>query len=800
MRRSISHILAKSIGKLDFKLLIASFILLQNIQFCYAQEQVKDLTELEKTALTINEIMAIEKQDKSIKNPKVPEGYEIELIGTDRLQVINNNGDISSPIVNSDVHLYYQLIDKKTNNRTDIPNIHVTVPGTLSKSESDNPCPEIIPAIREWKGRTGYFSLNECGNIVVDTDNYNTLKKSIDQFADDFKFFGKLNYKLVSGTKTNNDIFITLNCNDNALGEEGYKLTIDNGILLEANTPKGILMGTQTILQLVNRYNNTIPKGIARDYPKYARRGFMLDVGRKFFSIDFLRDYVRIMSYYKMNEFHIHLNDNGFKQYFENDWSKTYSSFRLESETYPGLTSKDGFYSKKEFTALQQLGMDYGVNVIPEIDIPAHSLAFTKYRPDIGSKEYGMDHLDINNPETYEFLDRLFEEYLSGENPVFIGTDVHVGTDEYDKKEAESFRKFTDHYLKKVQSFRKRARLWGSLTHANGNTPVTSENVIMNAWYNGYANPKDMIDQGFELISTSDRHLYIVPAADYYYDYLNLEFLYNKWEPNMIGGVTFPFGHPQISGGMFAVWNDHCGNGITEKDVHHRAFQALQVLSAKMWIGKNNKLQLDEFKTIASKLAEAPNVNIMGRVQHIGNTVLHYDFSTHKNKDLTPNNFDIAGIKGVEWEENNGYVFNEEISILLPLEEIGYPYEVSFEITFDSQMNSEVELFSSRNAKVFAIPKNGKIELSFKREGYHYKFRTLLDKNRRQSITIKGDHKGTSLCIEGEEVERLQGIVKEYKKENGQISKMYIQQTLVFPLRTIGKFKGVLHSLKIKTN
>lgn len=134
------------------------------------------------------------------------------------------------------------------------------------------------------------------------------------------------------------------------------------------------------------------------------------------------------------------------------------------------------------------------VEIIPEIDIPAHSLAFSHYKPELGSKEYGMDHLDLFNPEVYTFFDALFKEYLEGEEPVFRGNKVHVGTDEYSnaKKEVvEKFRAFTDHYIRYIESFGKQACVWGALTHAKGDTPVKSENVIMNAWYNGYADPKE---------------------------------------------------------------------------------------------------------------------------------------------------------------------------------------------------------------------------------------------------------------------------------------------------------------------
>ena len=125
----------------------------------------------------------------------------------------------------------------------------------------------------------------------------------------------------------------------------------------------------------------------------------------------------------------------------------------------------------------------------------------------------------------------MFAEYLSGKEPVFRGKRVHIGTDEYSnaKKEVvEKFREFTDHYIKYVEKFGKQAMVWGALTHAKGETPVKSENVVMNCWFNGYANPKDMKEQGYKLVSIPDGLVYLVPAAGYYYDYLNCEYLYNS--------------------------------------------------------------------------------------------------------------------------------------------------------------------------------------------------------------------------------------------------------------------------------
>lgn len=205
------------------------------------------------------------------------------------------------------------------------------------------------------------------------------------------------NYRVVIGKQEKGAVFLTLSKPDKTLGDEGYRMDVRNGVTIEAPTAKGVFWGTRTLLQMIHNQPEGLMRGQATDFPLYPNRGFMIDVARKFFTMDNLRDYVKILSFYKLNELQVHLNDNGFVEFFGNDWDKTYAAFRLESERYPGLTAKDGSYTKAEFQDFQKMAATYGVNVIPEIDVPAHSLAFTHYNPRLAAdnKEYGMDHLDL---------------------------------------------------------------------------------------------------------------------------------------------------------------------------------------------------------------------------------------------------------------------------------------------------------------------------------------------------------------------------------------------------------------------
>lgn len=370
---------------------------------------------------------------------------------------------------------------------------------------------------------------------------------------------------------------------------------------------------------MIHNQPEGLMKGRATDFPLYPNRGFMIDVGRKFFTMDYLRDYVKILSFYKLNELQVHLNDNGFVEFFGNDWNKTYAAFRLESERFPGLTAKDGSYTKEEFRDFQIMAARYGVNVIPEIDVPAHSLAFTHYNPRLAAdkKEYGMDHLDLYKPEVYEFVDALFDEYLSGENPVFVGPEVHIGTDEYNQKEAEQFRHFTNHYLDFVSKYGKTPRLWGSLNVMKGNTPVDLKGKVVSAWNYDWMDVQTCLYAGAKVVNLCDGLLYLVPAAHYYYDYLNYQWLYENWMPEMMRpeDPKMTVRHPNFLGAMLAVWNDHVGNGISQQDVHCRTFPGLQMVCEKMWKGENkDKVPFEQFMALCATTPEAPGVNLLAKV------------------------------------------------------------------------------------------------------------------------------------------------------------------------------------------
>lgn len=531
------------------------------------------------------QVRPITMQDIEVPIPTVPEGIGIEFLGADYKQIIDDDGIIHKPLVNSKVIIDFRIFCEEEEVWT--KGIEVTVPGSYGKDVGENTKPYVIPEIKEWIGLEGKCFITSESTIRVGQINREALLPIATILKQDMSEMMGLDLKVeIGGEPKQSDIYLQLDDEDRAIGEEGYLIHIRDYIALTALSKKGAFYATRTLLQILRRQNNSIPQGIIRDYPRYKKRGFMLDVGRRFSSIEALRQYVKLMAWYKMNDFQIHLNDNEI-HFDDTKWRTEYAAFRLECDTYKGLAAQDGYYTKKEFGELIDFAKQYSVDIVPEIDTPAHSLAFVQYDETLAlGPGKGRDHLNIMKEDTYRFVDDLFEEYMREDEPTFRFQDVHIGTDEYfgTHEELEAFRAYTDRYLRWIKAKGRTPRLWGNLSSFKGKTPVISEGVIINIWSLDWVDAIEMIKAGYDIINSDDTRLYIVPNADYYRDYLDKENLFNQWEPNMFrDAYTIPAGHPKLLGGAFSIWNDMITIKVSEDAIYDRAKEGIQVLGQKLW-------------------------------------------------------------------------------------------------------------------------------------------------------------------------------------------------------------------------
>ena len=637
--------------------------------------------------------------------------------------------------------------------------------------------PFVVPELTQWQGGEG--QMQPSGQIVVASP---ALRSMAQTFCHDYTLLTGRQMSIATGNKAKaGDIVLRLK-KDKALGSEGYRMAIATTCDITAATPKALYWGLQTVLQL-SEQQPSLPCGSTVDKPQYAIRGFMLDVGRKFVPMPYIKKLARIMAYYKMNTLQLHLNDNGFKQYFDDDWMQTPSAFRLECDTYPGLAAKDGHYTKAEFRTLVKEAAAQFVDIIPEIDAPGHVLAFTQYKPSLASEKYGMDHFDICNPEVYTFMDNLFKEYLSGKDPVFAGKYVHIGTDEYSnatQELKEKFRAYTDRYLALIESYGKSPMVWGALSHADGTTPVRQKGVTMGLWSNDMADPVEMKRQGWKMISMTDWQTYIVPIADYYHDYLPLDNLYNTWTPRVFRNVTLEENDPCIVGGMFALWNDIYGNGITVADMHDRIFPVLQVIADKTWTAALTTLPFDLFEQKKGLLSEAPGVNEMGRTK-------------------AP-----MSLNEVKAGHNLG----------LPVSEVGFGHRITFTVDCKAEAKGTVLFYGPQSTFFLADPVTGR--LGYQREDYLDTFNYTLPTEGEVELTIETTPAATTLYVNGVKREtlaeqRLYVIDKEKSRYDKMpnvktlphvwqpTTSMRYLRALFFPLQKAGAFKSNVKHLNVES-
>lgn len=245
------------------------------------------------------------------------------------------------------------------------------------------------------------------------------------------------------------------------LGREGYRLSVGKkGIVITAAAPAGLFYGVQSLLQLLpsqvksrERVENivwAVPCVEVKDVPRFGWRGMMLDVSRHYFNKEEVKRFIDEIAEYKMNVFHWHLTDD--------------QGWRIEIKSLPELTRKGamraervgdwwtrepqqpgepttygGFYTQEDIKEVVEYARERYVTIMPEIDVPGHSLAFLVAYPElacfkapeyinVGNKFYGIDEnsLCAGNDKTFEYLEKVFSEVAD----LFPSPYIHVGGDE----------------------------------------------------------------------------------------------------------------------------------------------------------------------------------------------------------------------------------------------------------------------------------------------------------------------------------------------------------------------------------
>jgi hexosaminidase len=337
---------------------------------------------------------------------------------------------------------------------------------SLTVVYAQKPAPPLIPQPVELQQADGNYVLTKASTIGFDNPESRKIAEMLSQ-----KINVPTGFSIKAQQNTTGKIQFNLNkVAAPQIGKEGYTLVSSaKGVVITANEPAGLFYGMQTLLQLFPNeiesktpinMNWTIPAVKITDYPRFAWRGMMLDVSRNFFTKEEVKLYIDQIARFKFNTFHWHLtDDNGWRIEIKSlprlteigAWRvPRFGQFGERAEPKPGeAATVGGFYTQADIKEIVQYAQDRNVTIVPEVDIPGHSMAAIAAYPDLcctkdtstkvdpGTKfsEWYADGtfkmlkdntLNPSDEKVYEFIDKVFTEIAA----LFPNPYIHVGGDE----------------------------------------------------------------------------------------------------------------------------------------------------------------------------------------------------------------------------------------------------------------------------------------------------------------------------------------------------------------------------------
>lgn len=511
---------------------------------------------------------------------------------------------------------------------------------TLSFAQEVNIIPQPVKVVKN----AGNFVINAQTSLVVTNKEDNATATFLNSYLSDYYGF-----KLPVVKKASKN-YIKLGSLKNIAGlkGEGYSLISDkNGVEIIGNSPIGTFYGMQTLIQLLPAEKSNslaIASVTVKDEPRFAYRGAMLDVGRHFFSVAFVKKYIDYLALHKLNYFHWHLTED--------------QGWRIEIKKYPKLTEigskrngsiigrypgkgsdntpEGGFYTQEEVKDIVKYASDRFITVIPEIEMPGHSGAAIAAYPELScfpnqktnlpdnmisdkSKQemangrnkivqetWGV-HADVFVPteNTFKFLEDVLDEVIA----LFPSKYIHIGGDEAPKdawKKSEVCQKMIkekglkdehglqSYFIQRIEKY----------VNGKGRTIIgwdeileggLAPNAIVMSWQ-GEAGGIAAAKENHQVIMTPGSHVYLDHSQTKNEKevtiggFLPLEKVYS-YEP-----IPKELNEQQakyVLGAQGNVWTEYMANPAK---VEYMIFPRLSALSEVLWSPKESK-NWTEFQT-----------------------------------------------------------------------------------------------------------------------------------------------------------------------------------------------------------
>jgi hexosaminidase len=458
----------------------------------------------------------------------------------------------------------------------------------------------IIPKPVHLKELKGKFTISN--KTTVFANSADSAAKENAAYLLDFlndKGIGCIEGRNEQNVPSQNSIFLTSNDCPDSLGTEGYILEITpKQIIIKANRSSGFFYAIQTLRQLFpsdfesnsfNAHKISIPCLAIVDKPRFSWRGMNLDCCRHFMEKDFVKRYIDLLAYHKMNVLHWHLTED--------------QGWRIEIKKYPKLTSVGawrtnadgtvygGFYTQDDVREIVAYATKRHVMIVPEIEMPGHSVAALAAYPHLSctgkplkvETNWGVfkDIYCAGNDSTFIFLQDVLSEIVH----LLPSPYIHIGGDEAPKyrwencpkcqarlhrEKLDNYEELQRYFISRISKFleSKGKAIVGWDEILEGGRP---HNAIIQAW-RGVDRASEALKANAPVIVSPTSHCYF----DYPVEVTSLQKVYN-FNPIPEGADSAKYA--LVLGGECNMWTEHA----PQETIDSKVFPRLLAISEVLW-------------------------------------------------------------------------------------------------------------------------------------------------------------------------------------------------------------------------
>lgn len=453
------------------------------------------------------------------------------------------------------------------------------------------------------------------GEFKIQSSTVLQVDGGLEKVASQVEVYFGTKQKIQRGTAKKNVIRLRLD-KKLKLGDEGYQLNIDpESVEVVASKPAGAFYGVQSLRQLFQNDRFAFPSVIIEDQPRFSWRGSHLDVGRHFMPKEWIKKYIDLLAYHKLNVFHWHLTED--------------QGWRLEIKKYPKLTSigskrkatmlkyspaemeekpYEGFYTQEDAKEIVKYAAERFITVVPEIEMPGHSQAAIAAYPELGNTKETVEVATkwgvitrVFNPEesTIKFLQNVLDEVMA----IFPSKYIHIGGDECPKDEWKKSPRVQQLMKERGLKDEHEMQSWfirkmDAYLASKGRNLIGWDEILEGGLAPGAAVMSWRGEAGGIEAAKSKHKVVMASTNALYFDYYQAD---PKNEPHAIGGFLplekvyqydilpkelTPEEQKYVVGGQFQIWTEYIR---TPSQVEYMAFPRGAAAAEIFWSPKSKR-------------------------------------------------------------------------------------------------------------------------------------------------------------------------------------------------------------------